>query len=140
VAYFAAGYLASEPQPLSQPHIERTAVVSYVIDGDTIALQGGEHVRLTGVDTPELRSANPVDKARAHEAKRFVENLCPPGKEIGLDVDGLRPKDRRSRTLAVVYVQADNSWIHVNAELIRKGFAEVLFVPPSEFNPYKWLN
>jgi len=40
------------------------------------------------------------------------------------------------RTLAIVYVNVDGSWVSLNMELLRKGYAEVLYIPPSEFNPY----
>lgn len=126
---------SSSQQPQDQPHIERTAIVSYVVDGDTIHLEGGEKVRLVGINTPEVR---PQEEPGGREAKEFVENLCQPGTEVGLDVDDLEPKDRYDRTLAVVYVKIDGSWANLNAELLRKGYAEVLFIPPSEFNPYKW--
>ncbi len=121
----------------SSPHIERTATVSYVVDGDTIALQGGEKIRLVGVNTPEVGSD---EEPGGIEAKEFVENLCQSGTEIGLDVDDLEPKDRYGRTLAVVYVRRDGSWVNLNAELLRKGLAEVVFYPPSEFNPYEWAS
>lgn len=121
----------------SQPYIERTATVSYVIDGDTITLQGGEKVRLVGIDTPEVL---PHEEPGGREAKEFIETLCPPGTQIGLNVDDLDPTDRYGRTLAVVYVKIDGSWTNLNAELLRKGHAEILFIPPSEFNPYKWVS
>jgi micrococcal nuclease len=127
-------------QQQNQPHIERTATVSYVVDGDTIHLEGDEKVRMAGVNAPELRSNNPNEIRRAYEAKEFVENLCPVGITIGLDVDDLKRKDRYGRTLAVVYVNVNGSWINLNAELLRNGYAEILFIPPSEFNPYKWLD
>jgi len=119
---------------------ERTAIVSYVVDGDTIHLEGDESVRLVGIDTPELRSSDVGERLRAEEAKEFVENLCPSGMEIGLNVDDLEPKDRYSRTLAVVYVKIDNFWTNLNALLLQLGFAKILYVPPSEFNPYEWLS
>ncbi len=120
------------------PVVERTAVVDYVVDGDTIRLEGDEKIRLVCVNTPELHSSDPAEVARAELAKEFVENLCPPGSEVGLNVDDLEPSDHYGRTLAVVYVSLDNLWVSVNAELLRLGFAEILFMPPSEFNPYEW--
>jgi micrococcal nuclease len=120
------------PQP-TQPNIERTAVLSYVVDGDTIVLVGGERVRLVGIDAPELGEPG------GSEAKQFVEGLCQPGEEVGLNGDDLKLKDRYNRTLAVVYVMHDDSWINLNAELLRRGHAEVYYLPPSEFNPYRWL-
>jgi endonuclease YncB( thermonuclease family) len=128
------------PRTPDQPLIERTAVVSCVIDGDTIKLEGGEKVRLVGINAPELHSSDPVERMRAERAREFVDNFCPPGSEVGLNVDDLEPRDRYGRTLALVYVRVDGLWMNLNAELLRRGLAEVLFLPPSEFNPYQWLD
>lgn len=117
--------------------IERTAVVKKVIDGDTIELNDGERVRLVGINAPELYHDSP--EAGALEAKEFLENLCPPGSTIGLNVDDMKPHDYYGRTLAVVYAFVEGEWINVNAELLRRGFAKILYIPPSEFNPWKWL-
>jgi micrococcal nuclease len=118
----------------SSPHIERRGLVMQVIDGDTVVIDN-KRVRLVGINTPELR---PTPKPGAIEAKQFVEGLCL-GKEVGLDVDDIRPKDKYGRTLAVVYIDVGGSWVNLNAELLRRGMAEVLYIPPSEFNPYRWL-
>ena len=116
------------------PHIERRGMVTQVMDGDTIVI-GNERVRFVGIDTPEL---HPTPESGALEAKHFVEELCL-GKEVGLDVDDLESKDTYGRTLAVVYVDMDNNWVNLNAELLRRGLAEILYIPPSEFNPYRWV-
>jgi micrococcal nuclease len=118
-------------------HVERTATVNYVVDGDTICLEGGEKVRMVGVNTPEI---HPTVEPGGLEAKEFVESICLHGTEIGLNVDGLTPKDKYGRTLAIVYVNVDNSWMALNTELLWRGLAEVLYIPPSEFNPYGWLD
>jgi micrococcal nuclease len=112
------------------PIIERTAIVSWIIDGDTISLEGGEKVRLVGISTSELGTPS------GDEAMELLEDFCPPGTEVGLNVDDLEPKDRHGRTLAVVYVRNDGFWTNMNAELLQNGLAEVMFIPPSEFNPY----
>jgi len=146
LALIAVSILASFPvstpsrETVSQPHVERTATVDYVVDGDTIKLVGEEKVRLVGINTPELHSSDPAGKQRAELAKEFVENICQSGTEIGLDIDDLKTKDRYGRTLAVVLVRAGQSWKNLNAELLRLGFAEILYLPPSEFNPYKWTS
>ncbi|MDI6819820.1 MAG: thermonuclease family protein [Candidatus Hodarchaeaceae archaeon] len=119
-----------------EPNIEKLGVVASVLDGDTIVIGSGERVRLVGINAPEL---HPEPQPGALEAKRFVENLCPPGTEVGLDIDDMRPRDKYGRTLAVVYVRVDGSWVNLNAELLRNGHAEVLYFSPSEFNPYRWL-
>ncbi|MEM2907922.1 MAG: thermonuclease family protein [Candidatus Hadarchaeales archaeon] len=128
----AARFIANSPRG---PNIERLGTVERVLDGDTIVLSSGERVRFVGVNAPELR---PTPQPGAIEAKEFVEGLCGPGSVVGLDVDDLRPRDKYGRTLAVVYVRVDNSWVNLNAELLRRGLAEVLHLSPSEFNPYRW--
>ena len=126
---------SKSPSPQSSsPRIERRGLVTQVIDGDTVVIDN-KRVRLIGIDTPEL---HPTPEPGAIEAKQFVEGLCL-GKEVGLDVDDIRPKDKYGRTLAVVYVDAGGSWVNLNAELLRGGLAEVLYISPSEFNPYHWL-
>lgn len=123
-----------------QPLIERTSVVLYVVDGDTICLEGGEKVRLSGINTPELHSSDPDNRRLALEAKEFVESICGEGTEVGLNIDDLAMKDRYGRALAVVYVKIDNIWKNLNSELLRSGLADILYIPPSEFNPYRWLS
>jgi micrococcal nuclease len=138
-AALVVGYSTSSPiqQLQGPPHIERTEIVDRMIDGDTIVLQGGETVRFCGINTPEI---GPNEETGGVEAKEFVENLCSPGTEIGLDVDDLYPTDRYGRILAVVYLKVDGVWVNLNAELLRGGYAEVMLIPPSEFNPYEWTN
>lgn len=135
-AALIVGYSTSSPTQQSQSSIERIATVDHVVDGDTIGLQGGEKVRLVGINTPEI---HPQEEPGGREAKEFTESLCPPGTEIGLDVDDLDSEDRYGRTIAVVYIDVDGSWVNLNAELLRRGYAEIMFIPPSEFNPYQWL-
>ncbi|KPJ66235.1 MAG: thermonuclease, partial [Syntrophobacter sp. DG_60] len=57
------------------------------------------------------------------------------GKEVDFDVDDEKRYDIYYRILTVVYIDG----INLNAELLNRGYAEVLYVPPSEFNPYEWL-
>jgi len=93
--------------------------VTKVIDGDTIVLEDGEHVRYIGMDTPE--------KGRPYygEAKRENERLVK-GKTVKLEYD-VGKTDRYGRTLAYVYVDE----IFVNAELVKDGYAVLLTVPPN---------
>jgi micrococcal nuclease len=42
--------------------------------------------------------------------------------------------------MAVIYVKVGGSWTTLNAELLRNGLAEMMFIPPSEFNPYGWMS
>ncbi len=128
----------AQEQPLENKiHIERTAIVEHVVDGDTIVLEGGEKIRFVGINTPETWTDPPEEGGL--EAKEFLQNACPAGTEVGLNVDDLEPKDHYGRTLAVVYLGEGGSWKNMNAEILQRGLAEILFIPPSEFNPYEWV-
>jgi micrococcal nuclease len=103
------------------------ARVQRVVDGDTIVLAGGERVRYIGVDTPEsVKPGTPVQcfaKAAAHENERLVA-----GERVRLRYDAER-RDRYGRLLAYVYRSRDG--LFVNAELVRRGFATTLTIPPN---------
>jgi micrococcal nuclease len=96
-----------------------------VSDGDTIRvrLDSGreERVRYIGVDTPELAS----DECFAERAAAFNARLVD-GREVRLERDA-EERDRYGRLLAYVYA-GDR---FVNAELLRRGYAQPLTVPPN---------
>ncbi len=102
------------PQPVSG---EGWWVVERVIDDDTLELDGGERVRLIGVDTPELRDPRELARSYAHLAKEVVRQACE-GQRVRLAYDQ-QLRDRYGRTLAYVYL-ADGTFL--NAELIRQGY------------------
>ena len=56
------------------------------------------------------------------------------GEAIKLDVDDERQYDPYYRILAVVYVNGTN----LNEKLVKEGYAEVMYIPPSEFDSYEW--
>jgi micrococcal nuclease len=104
-----------------------TAVVERVVDGDTIVLRGGERVRYIGVDTPEsVKPGTPVQcyaKAASHANAGMVA-----GERVRLRYDAER-QDRYGRTLA--YVVRARDGLFVNAELVRRGYAVPLTIPPN---------
>jgi micrococcal nuclease len=106
---------------------ESTARVERVVDGDTIVLAGGERIRYIGVDTPEsVKPGTPVQcyaKAASHFNARLVE-----GRRVRLRYDAER-QDRYGRTLAYVFRSQDG--LFVNAELVRRGYATTLTIPPN---------
>ncbi|MFO7756315.1 MAG: thermonuclease family protein [Bacteroidales bacterium] len=105
--------------------------MSKVIDGDTFWIDDGSDkgtkVRLIGVDAPETRrTRNKEIGYYAQESKEYLKNLIE-GKKIRLeyDVDTL---DLYRRTLAYVYTEKS---LFVNAELVKRGYAMVMTVPPN---------
>src|SRR4030095_2089383 len=105
--------------------IELEGIVSKVIDGDTLDING-TRIRLALVDTPE-RGQGGFD-----EEKNFVESLCL-GKKGELDVDnGQRRGDRYGREVGVVYCDGVNT----NAKVMKNKMAKILteFCDISEFS------
>ena len=76
-----------------------------VVAGDTLVLDGGERVRLIGVDTPEtVHPQKPVEYF-GKEASAFTRQLVE-GERVRLEYDlGTGRKDRYGRTLAYVYLE-----------------------------------
>jgi micrococcal nuclease len=106
------------------------ARVVRVVDGDTVVVRTGgreERVRYIGVDTPEsVKPGTPVQcfaKAASAANKRLVE-----GREVRLVRDA-EARDRYGRTLAYVYRKSDG--LFVNAELVRRGYAKPMTIPPN---------
>ncbi|MCA1836605.1 MAG: thermonuclease family protein [Actinobacteria bacterium] len=102
--------------------------VERVIDGDTIVVSGHRHVRLIGVDTPETKDPRRPVGCYGKEASRFTTSLLPPGTAVRLLGDA-EQDDQYGRLLAYVYRRADG--LFVNAELVRRGYAVVLTIPPN---------
>ncbi len=103
--------------------LPKTAVVRYVVDGDTIVLDSGEKVRYLGIDTPEIY---PTPQPWAREAHRYNEQLVG-GKKIKLEYDEV-VRDKYGRLLAYVWVGKEM----VNTALLKEGLAYVFVIPPNE--------
>ena len=102
--------------------------VERIVDGDTIVVSGGIHVRLIGVDTPETVDPRRPVACFGKEASGFISSLLPRGTAVRL-VGDVEQEDRYGRVLAYVYRRDDG--LFVNAELVRQGYANVLTVPPN---------
>lgn len=100
----------------------RTARVSGVVDGDTVALDDGVTVRLVGIQAPKLPLGRPgfVAWPLADEAKAALEALAL-GRRVTLYYGGRRT-DRYGRALAHLY-RDDGLWIQ--GELLALGMARV---------------
>ena len=108
-------------------NVEKSAVCTKVVDGDTIYLDNGDKIRFVGVNTPERGVEGYI------VSKNFVQKLCL-NKKVGIDIDARKHSDKYGRTLGVVIVDGKN----VNEMLLKEGLAEIMYMPPSEFYPYDW--
>lgn len=99
----------------------RTASVEYVIDGDTIIVDGGERVRFLGIDAPEVARDGSKAEPCADEATTVVEDSLK-GATVTLTPDETQPpQDRYGRTLA--YVEVDGT--DLSAQLLEAGLADL---------------
>lgn len=113
--------------------VEANATVESVIDGDTIdvVVEGAEErIRLTGIDTPERarRDTGAPAECFADEARTFIESLIPVGTPVRLERDVVG-RDDYGRVLAYVYRASDG--LFVNHEIVRRGYAQPLTIPPN---------
>lgn len=112
-----------------EPPAAVSAVVTRVVDGDTVEVQldgRTEDVRYIGVDTPEtVKPGAPVD-CFGPQASAFNHRLVE-GRRVRL-VFGAERRDVYDRLLAYVYLDGR----FVNAELVRRGLARTLTIPPND--------
>jgi micrococcal nuclease len=106
-----------------------TAYVTRVVDGDTVEVRLDGHeedVRYIGVDTPETVKPDTPVQCFGPQASRFNHALVE-RRRVRL-VFGEERRDVYDRLLAYVYL-GDR---FVNAELVRRGLARTLTIPPND--------
>jgi micrococcal nuclease len=129
----------------SEPGGSISVRVTHVVDGDTIdvAMPGGEEetVRYIGIDTPETVKPDAPVECGGPRAHAVNERLVG-GRMVTLRFDAER-RDVYGRLLAYVYVPRDGPVdnrgggpgerpLFVNAELVRRGLARTLTIPPND--------
>lgn len=102
----------------------RMVRVVRVIDGDTFEIDGGERVRLIGVDTPESVKPDAPVECFGKEASEYLKSLIEE-KEVRLERDRT-DRDRYARLLRYVYL-GDT---FVNEHIVREGYAESVAYKP----------
>jgi len=105
-----------------------TPYYRWLDNSEEAIIYGVQRVRLVGVNTLE------IGEDGYEEAKEFVNTTCW-GEAIKLDVDDREQYDSHYRIFAVVYVNGTN----LNEKLVKEGYAEVMDIPPSEFDSRKWV-
>ena len=103
--------------------------VARVIDGDTFVLTDSEHVRMLGVDTPELDDADSFYVFYANKAKHLTDSLIN-GKRVKLTFE-TKTRDMFDRILAYVWLTdaAGKDSVFVQAEQLKAGYARIRYYP-----------
>jgi endonuclease YncB( thermonuclease family) len=115
--------LAATAGAAKLPRGGRPARIQYVIDGDTVVLMNGRHVRLVQIDTPEVHGS---PECYGRQASNMTRRLLPPGTAVRLYRE---PKtdavDGYGRLLRYVFRARDG--LDVNVQLVRAGDAAPYF-------------
>jgi len=110
------------------PEGATAATVEYVHDGDTLFLTDGTKVRLLGIDTPEVGEHR---ECYGDEARELLRDLLPEGTHVQVLAD-VQPLDQYGRSLLFIYAEdGTGDTVLVNLELIERGAAEAVVLPPN---------
>lgn len=121
----------AEPAPEASPEAavvlatSTYSVVTYVVDGDTLEIEGGQRVRLLGIDAPEYGDCYFTEASEALRAQVLDRRVRLESDETDIDKYG--------RLLRHVFVSTDpkgSTEQHLNAMLVEEGYASVLPIPP----------
>ncbi len=125
--------------PFGKSYDYSDALVTRVVDGDTLILETGERVRLIGIDTPEMHESSKlyrdskksqedvsVIKEMGRRSYNFTKRLIE-GKKVRLEFD-VEKHDKYKRLLAYVYLK-DGTF--VNAKIVEEGYASLMTYPPN---------
>ncbi|MDT8371981.1 MAG: thermonuclease family protein, partial [Gammaproteobacteria bacterium] len=86
----------------SQPYRYKHHVAK-VYDGDTIILKNGQHVRLLGINTPEIDSHFHQGEQGGEQAKKWLQQKIE-SRDVYLEFDQ-QQRDKYDRTLAHVFLE-----------------------------------
>lgn len=107
----------------------------WVVDGDTIHVKVGrrvEKVRYIGVNAPEIPHREARGWREGGARALAVNRRLVAGKAVRLELD-LAHRDSWGRLLAYVFVKRGRARRRVmaNAEMVRRGYAQVMTIPPN---------
>jgi micrococcal nuclease len=103
--------------------------VNKVVDGDTIDvdidlgfdISFSSRVRLAGIDTPESRTTDKIEKALGLEAKTFLKNAIDSAKTYIIKTEKIDSSEKYGRILGWLFL--DGSEKSINEEMITAGHA-----------------
>lgn len=103
--------------------------VTKVVDGDTIdviidlgfSIMYSSRVRLAGIDTPESKTTDKVEKELGLEAKKYLADKLKAAKRIVIKTEKLDSSEKYGRILGWLYL--DDETTSVNNQMIKDGYA-----------------
>jgi micrococcal nuclease len=103
--------------------------VKNVVDGDTIDviidlgfdILFSSRVRLAGIDTPESRTTNKVEKALGLESKEYLKKHLKDAKSVVIKTEKMNSTEKFGRILGWIYVDGDTE--SLNDKMINDGYA-----------------
>lgn len=103
--------------------------VSKVVDGDTIdviidlgfSIMYSSRVRLAGIDTPESRTTDKLEKQLGLESKKYLLDKLKTAKKIVIKTEKLDSSEKYGRILGWLYL--DGETVSVNNQMIQDGYA-----------------
>ena len=103
--------------------------VSKVVDGDTIDvdidlgfdISFSSRVRLAGIDTPESRTADKIEKALGLESKEYLKKAIDASKTVVIKTEKMDSSEKYGRILGWVFL--DGSEISIKQKMINDGYA-----------------
>jgi micrococcal nuclease len=103
--------------------------VTKVVDGDTIDVEidlgfdisFSSRVRLAGIDTPESRTKDKIEKALGLEAKAYLKSQIDSAKTIVIKTEKMNSSEKYGRILGWLFL--DGSEVSMNEKMIEDGHA-----------------
>lgn len=103
--------------------------VSKVVDGDTIDVEidlgfdisFSSRVRLAGIDTPESRTTDKMEKALGLEAKAYLKHEIDAAKSVVIKTEKMDSSEKYGRILGWVFL--DGASVSLNENMIADGHA-----------------
>ena len=103
--------------------------VTKVVDGDTIDvdidlgfdISFSSRVRLAGIDTPESRTTDKMEKALGLEAKDYLKKQIESAKTVVIKTEKMDSSEKYGRILGWLFL--DGSEVSMNEKMIEDGHA-----------------
>jgi len=103
--------------------------VTKIVDGDTIDvdidlgfdISFSSRVRLAGIDTPESRTSDKMEKALGLEAKAYLKHEIEAAKSVVIKTEKMDSSEKYGRILGWVFL--DGATVSLNEKMIADGYA-----------------